>query len=270
MKIKNFILLSIVLLGLDNPVFSVEHVFDSVPNQLFLNHFDSLKLYEEKIIYLNQIKPKNLYTQKEIQVTKLKTYNTLEKFDSALVYYAYLNTPEIIQQQLTHNYIHNLLIHNKLDTLQSFLASFPKNDTLDVCYQTLLDMLLNKHPDSINQACYNIAILKVYEKYYSFPHKSKTVSILLSSVVPGAGKWYLGDFNDGKSAFFFNLAAGSLFAESAIKLGVFAPRSWVFGAGCLYMYTSNIYGTYKLYNKQQLDLEKELHFLLASYYYNTL
>ncbi len=87
-------------------------------------------------------------------------------------------------------------------------------------------------------------------------YKSPLLATTLSIIVPGTGKFYTGDWQDG----IFSLILVGTTAFQAYRgfkqKGVESIRGWVFGAISLGFYTGNIWGSFrsaKKYNKRKND-----------------
>jgi hypothetical protein len=86
-------------------------------------------------------------------------------------------------------------------------------------------------------------------------HKSPGVALVMSTVIPGSGKMYSGEWKDGLFAL---LLVGSSAYESYVGFHARGTRSvlgWVFGGLTIGFYGGNIYGSYqsaKRFNERQI------------------
>ncbi len=107
---------------------------------------------------------------------------------------------------------------------------------------------------------------KLAENGRNLPHKSPWKAALLSTIIPGAGKFYTQQAGDG--IYTLLLVAGSgLLSYRGIRRGD-AFQTYFFGGAALFFYAGNIYGSYlsaKMYNqraKERLndEIEQEIHY----------
>ena len=104
----------------------------------------------------------------------------------------------------------------------------------------------NELPDSSNyKLWFNEAtqseVMKFYRRKINPGYKSETLAAVLSTVVPGLGKIYVGETGDGITAFLFNSILGFLAYDNFRahhKL-----RAWIFTGLTALFYGGNIYGS---------------------------
>ncbi len=107
------------------------------------------------------------------------------------------------------------------------------------------------------------ALVQRYEKVFKqiAQKKSKKVwtSVLLSSLLPGAGKVYCGEWKDGLFSFaMFGLSFWQAYAGFH-KKGVKSIYGWINGGLALAFYSGNIYGSIKSVHKYNYHIEQEIH-----------
>ena len=73
--------------------------------------------------------------------------------------------------------------------------------------------------------------------------KSAFLAGLYSSLLPGMGKVYAGDYGSGVSAFLTNAALGAMFYENFRKDGIKDPKTIIFGTLFSAFYIGNIWGS---------------------------
>ena len=98
--------------------------------------------------------------------------------------------------------------------------------------------------------------------------KSPTVAALMSSVIPGSGRLYTGDWQNAIISFLFVGINGWQSYRSFNRSGIQSAGGWIFGAIGLGFYTGNIYGSAlsaKRKNKQKRD---EFKHKVEYYYFN--
>ncbi|MFC1716055.1 tol-pal system YbgF family protein [Candidatus Poribacteria bacterium] len=75
------------------------------------------------------------------------------------------------------------------------------------------------------------------------PRKSPILAGLMSTVVPGAGKFYCGQYGDGLYSLFLAGATGLLAWDGFRDDGLHSIRGWVLGSMGAIFYTGNVYGS---------------------------
>ncbi len=75
------------------------------------------------------------------------------------------------------------------------------------------------------------------------PRKSPVLAGLMSTVVPGAGKFYCGQYGDGLYSLFLAGATGLLAWDGFRDDGLNSIRGWIFGSMGAIFYTGNVYGS---------------------------
>ena len=85
------------------------------------------------------------------------------------------------------------------------------------------------------------------------PRRSPVLAGLLSTVVPGAGKLYCGQYGDGIYSLFLAGVTGLLAWDGFRENGIHSIRGWIFGSAFGIFYSGNIYGSTiaaRVYNYQ--------------------
>ena len=115
------------------------------------------------------------------------------------------------------------------------------------------DFVLNKKISELSEFC-SLTIgeqneaspfFKLGELASSYKLKKPGVALLLSSILPGSGKWYTGSFGAFTSSF---LTIGSFVAGTIVTGMQTNWKSWqpyVFGACGLVLYITDLYGSYQ-------------------------
>ena len=75
------------------------------------------------------------------------------------------------------------------------------------------------------------------------PRRSPALAGLLSTVVPGAGKLYCGEYGDGIYSLFLAGVTGLLAWDGFREDGINSVRGWIFGSVFGIFYTGNVYGS---------------------------
>jgi len=115
--------------------------------------------------------------------------------------------------------------------------------------------LLKNFPDSVQSQLINFYQQKKYPQ-----HKSPTTAAILSTLIPGAGKIYIGEIGDGITS----LIATALTTYLAITNfnADHQFRGWLFSGLAAFFYAGNIYGaaaSAQIYNARiQFNFDKEV------------
>lgn len=117
--------------------------------------------------------------------------------------------------------------------------------------------LLEPFPDSVQS---QIAKFYIQKK---FPlHKNPTTAVILSTLLPGAGKIYTGEIGDGITAL-VTTALTAYLAYTNFKAG-HQFRGWLFAGMTAFFYGGNIYGSAasaQIYNARiRFDFDKKVRF----------
>jgi TM2 domain-containing membrane protein YozV len=188
-------------------------------------------------------------------------YQTIKRYDLALEKFRKINKESIFFNMSEIEYYKTLLISGRYEKLQTTLINKEEN------FQRLLYLsylfTYDKLPDQqqfvssfpVNQ---QESILNFYNQKKDPPYKSSFLSGLMSSIIPGSGKIYLGELGDGITAFL----AASIFAF--LSYDNFSHnhkfRGWLFSGIGFFFYAGNIYGSVssaQIYNAR-VDYEYNL------------
>jgi hypothetical protein len=96
-------------------------------------------------------------------------------------------------------------------------------------------------------------------------YKSKAVSLILSSLIPGLGKVYTNNNGQALSMFLSNVLFAGLTLESYYRLGIKHPQTIIFAGAFLSFYLANLYGSVlsvKYYNIEKKN--EKLHNIFVS------
>lgn len=85
------------------------------------------------------------------------------------------------------------------------------------------------------------------------PYKSATIAGILSTLIPGSGRFYLGRKMDGLYSFLLISLLGFQTYRSFDEQGISSVKGWLYGSVTAVLYGGNIYGTVvaaKIYNNK--------------------
>ncbi|PKP22684.1 MAG: hypothetical protein CVU05_02915 [Bacteroidetes bacterium HGW-Bacteroidetes-21] len=204
--------------------------------------------------------------------------------DHSMQYKVHLEKAEIFLslRQIDSAHVQYLQIQSFQDTLtfcNALCVAFIEKDTL-----ALQQYMFNNKSLSDNEYAASYRILKgdtclsdtlnvnnevlIGRLNENAHHKKKSwaSATLLSVIVPGAGKWYLGFPRQARTAFIINVALGLLLAEALVLPA--ATAYVVFCAtGSAIFYLGNVWGTALLAKKMEKDFVLQLHEDISDYYY---
>ena len=103
----------------------------------------------------------------------------------------------------------------------------------------------NIEKSSLTKEIMNENLTKLINQCNSYKTKSPGLALFLSSIFPGAGRWYTGSLRGGFSSFIYvgSFTAGTVY--SAIKFGWQDWRPYTFGTVAVCFYAAELYGAYK-------------------------
>jgi hypothetical protein len=200
-----------------------------------------MKKFNEAADYFAQAKiNSSLYFQNEIEYEKA----LLQSGDYNLLRSRYEKTVKSIELKRL-NYLSYFYGNDLLPGMDEFLFAFPEGNR-----------------DQIK---------KLYEWKRNPPLKSELTAVVLSVLIPGAGKFYIEEYGDGIAAFAATVLFGYLSYDNFKADHKF--RGWLFAGISAFFYAGNIYGSaagvpiynaklyFDFYNKLDIYLDKQNYFL---------
>jgi TM2 domain-containing membrane protein YozV len=245
------ILLSVILLSFisfpqdDTSTLILQHNFHSPQNRKKFADFlfceeDYLRSIDEYKKYLQAFPDDTAEFKIGLALSRMK------KFDEAAGYFAdkgksyvFFNQSEIeYHKSLLQSGNFNLLREKYIESSKSpelkmlNHLSYLYSGTISIPQKEFLNLFPEHSRNEINS---------FYKWANDPPVKSELTAVLLSAVIPGAGKFYIGEYGDGIAAF----AATVLFAY--ISYDNFKAkhkfRGWLFTGISAFFYAGNIYGS---------------------------
>ena len=151
------------------------------------------------------------------------------------------------------------------------MKSFSKLYNISMLYDDEFNILKEKFISPFDEDERN-SVLAFYDYKVEPKYKSSTLAGIMSAIIPGSGKMYVGEWGDGITA----LLATSLFAFLAYDnfRADHTTRAWIFTGLGAFFYAGNIYGSvaaaqifnaridFEFNNGLKLFLEQENYFLL--------
>jgi TM2 domain-containing membrane protein YozV len=133
------------------------------------------------------------------------------------------------------------LITSKVVALDSLhFQNLKKLTTISMLYDTLFDIAKEEFLSPFDFSEQNTVSL-FYDYKVKPPYKSSALAGILSAVIPGSGKIYVGEWGDGITAF---LVTGLLaFLAYDNFRADHTTRAWIFTGLGAFFYAGNIYGS---------------------------
>ncbi len=240
-----------------------QNIFDLNNSLKYAEYLSENKEYSkaaeeyERIIFLA---PDSISYKEKLILAYYKSTNYNKAFEKIDIFFPQktLYTPFIAEK-----YLQILLINNAISEAENFLSSTNiLNDDIKQNFKLACFILDRNYKDanlfyakkSLNhnnktfQQLYKILVFAENQKY-----KKPIKAVLLSTIIPGAGKVYTKDYYDGLVAF---SAVGINFWQAFNayqKSGIKSPYTIGFGVLASGFYLGNIYGSFtstKRYNKR--------------------
>lgn len=101
--------------------------------------------------------------------------------------------------------------------------------------------LSNNNADSRAFSPYSI----VFKSYKDLPHRSAGLAMTMSTIIPGTGKIYSGDWKDALFSMLLIGASGIQSYRGFERNGTKSVYGWIFGGFSAGLYLGNIYGSFK-------------------------
>jgi TM2 domain-containing membrane protein YozV len=159
-------------------------------------------------------------------------------------------------------------VEKDTSALKLYLAN---SDGLPDNKEYLLSYKILKRDSCITNSTiqYNEFFNQLVTEYYNYKKKSPFTAAILSSVIPGLGKFYLGYKYQARSSLFINIVLGLVLAES-----VLVPVSALYTGFCIttssVFYIGNIWGSALLAKKRDRDFYNQINEDISNYYYHKL
>lgn len=116
---------------------------------------------------------------------------------------------------------------------------------LDVSQMIMKKNISSVQPYILTHAPNNADLHLLAEQCVSYKEKNPVAAVLLSAILPGAGRWYTGSFLSGCSSFLSMASLGGLIWYTSYHYGWSNWRPWVFCGIAAFSYTVELYGAGK-------------------------
>jgi hypothetical protein len=256
---------------------TAQNLYDLAPSKKFADYliktkqFDLAAIEYERLTFLE---PQN----DTLKIALINCYSFNKKYDLAIVRLnSFADSPLKLDSTFSNLYSFNLLASKKFDASATFINQ--SNNLLKnkkEFYKGFTYLFLDEFKKanefstpllSTNELLQPVVLLS--SEGLNAKHKSPALAAILSTIVPGTGKMYTGDWADAIiSIVTVGLASYQAYRSFDLK-GFEKPRGYIFGTLAAGFYLGNIYGSYKSaqrYNKRSL---KKVHDKIENTFYNT-
>ncbi len=231
----------------------------------FIEYLIAKEEYNAAIKLLSSY-PKNIETQSQDLIDSINYLNgwslySSKQLNESVKYFKQVsfNSCFYSKSQIFASY-NNTHLKNYSEAIDLLNKFSPKNkqDSIIKNYLKSGVYLLNRdftnyslYQDELDKEFYgikkeNIIINSIADELYTHKRKSTTIAAILSSIVPGSGKIYLGKTGQGISSLLIVTGLGLVTAENFNKRGPEKFSSILFASAFTSFYLGNIYGTIKL------------------------
>jgi hypothetical protein len=168
-----------------------------------------------------------------------------------------------------YNYTYNGNLDIALETISKIELSTEKQVSLRDFELSGIYLLQGNQPmfeesfSRVNKTFYEISesadnLEKISANLIRHPTKSPLVAGLLSSIIPGAGKFYAGKRGEAISALIGNAGLGLVTWENYRKSGLKNFRTIAFGSAFVFSYVANIYGAVMTVNITETEYKENV------------
>lgn len=256
---------------------TAQNLYDLAPSKKFADYliktkqFDLAAIEYERLTFLE---PQN----DSLKIALINCYSFNKKYDLAIVRLnSFADNTLKLDSTFSNLYAFNLLASKKFDASATFINQ--SNNLLKnkkEFYKGFTYLFLDDFKRanefstpllSTNELLQPVVLLS--SEGLNAKHKSPALAAILSTIVPGTGKIYTGDWKDAIiSIITVGFASFQTYRSFNIK-GFEKPRGYIYGTLAAGFYIGNIYGSYKSaqrYNKRSL---KKVHEKIENTFYIT-
>ncbi|MDW3192045.1 MAG: TM2 domain-containing protein [Cytophagales bacterium] len=226
----------------------------------FLKHLEGLEEWQEGLLLLTQLEPQAISSGRADTLNFFKgkfTYKSkqpeasVEAFrlvnESNLEYYRYARFFGAFQSAYTGN----------VSSATDFLNAYQPEDSLSIRIKNLqlagLNLMNRDYTSYLDRQSqftlnyelepYEQGMMERYNDLQAYKKKSPFVAGLMSAIVPGAGRFYMGKPGQGIAAFFVTGVFGLQAWEGYRKDGPDSARFIIFGSLFTISHVANIWGS---------------------------
>jgi TM2 domain-containing membrane protein YozV len=191
-------------------------------------------------------------------------YLKMGKYDSASVNFSQIGVNSYFIHEAKTEFFKSQFLLGNYDTLNQNTNNYPAMKQLNA-FSYLLDYRNLPTKDillSPFEGNNKMSVSDFYDRKSNPPYKSELTAVILSTIIPGAGKIYTKEYNDGIIAFIVTSLMGYISYTDFKADHKF--RGWLFAGLTAFFYGGNIYGSAasaQIYNAQvnfRLDSDMKL------------
>jgi len=276
MSIKSFKALCLLLLSLS--AFGQEQNLFDLDNSLkfarFLNQKGNHRLAILEWERINMMQP----GEDSLQLSLIQSYrmagdfrNGISRFDHLFPAAEQFSCSENLGQEMSKL----LFLNHDFGRLRNYIA---RQQNLAQAYKQVAEISLalrsgeNFKADSLyqNYQLQEPQLLMLIERSENLNYKNKALAVAMSTIIPGSGKAYLGNWKDGLVSLLF--IGGSAYASyrGFNQQGINSAYGWIFGTISTGFYLGNIFGTAKATSKYNRGILEHYQADVETYLYRRL
>lgn len=192
----------------------------------------------------------------------LCNYSLADYQKNIKLYNTYIKQGDVVPQALTEVYLRSLIMSNS----PQLELELPILTSANQQYYQLSYLMLNSRWEEARQLyaseknelnCNRYASILILQD--NIDYKKVGPAVLLSTIIPGAGKAYAGYWQDALfSCVFVGLSAWQSY-RGFDKKGVQSVYGWLYGTVGFGFYLGNIFGSAKAVHKRNYEIDHDLH-----------
>lgn len=236
------------------------------------NYNDAIEEYERLNFMFKVDEP--------IKLRLVQSYRLAGQPDVALLKIKTLwNNPTLTSGIVSREYFNLMIINKKFDSIEikisnnQFLSGYDKlfyrstSFLINENFQNANELLKGENTDQYLslQTYYQISNDALNQKY-----KSPILSGSLSAVIPGLGKFYTGNWQDGLISLTIVGSSAWQAYRGFNKHGIKSAYGWIFSFLGTGFYFGNIYGSIKAANKYNKDKKDKLRLRVETVFFNNI
>lgn len=227
-----------------------------VANKNFLKHLFEENLEIERLAYYKKIdlsNDSNVLSCKDMMYLSAKYYDTL------------LFASNQFFAKDTNDLLHVFYSAVSLHLQHYYLTAYTKLEQCKLSSQKLflLKDIIHFLQGDVRSSNQNEEFLNTISKVQKLEKKSVLIAALLSSILPGTGKYYLLQNSEATAMLILNVMSAGPLVECIIRFGLMSTGTWLAAIVFVPIYIANLYGTIiskkVLIKKLKTQLKNEIH-----------
>ena len=227
--------------------------------KLFYRHLISEHLYDDACTLLKNLRETSMGKQSRDSITTdiATLYFSINYIDSANYYFKQID--KINDSVTIRQAIETAFSQNDTTAINRYIHQYTNylDSNMRKTYTISLSVLRHETLDGSVQSLDSSAIGDIVNRYSHFKPKSPVIAGLLSTIVPGLGKRYLGYKKTAKSAFSTNIILAGVMTEILLNTAnPFPIAASIAAFGTFYI--GNIWGSVLLTKKRERDFYNQI------------